>query len=124
MHPHQLAFVYLVEQVERFLRAAGDYGLLVSDEEKEIEQQVIEDLFRYKQAGTSFGYKPIDLTRIVDNVHWVKSHHSRLLQLCDCCVYLCQRFARERAKESPTAKQIQRLWEILLPQVVRGRIWP
>lgn len=124
LHPHKLAFVYLVEQVERHLRDSQEFGLLVSDEEKEVEQQVIEDLTRYKQIGTSFGHAPIDLTRIVDNVHWVKSHHSRLLQLCDCCVYLCQRQWRDREKASHSAREIQRLWGIVQPQVIRGRIWP
>ena len=124
MHPHKLAFIFLVEQIERLLREQGDYGLLISDEEKEVEAQVVEDLLRYKEHGTSFGYNPLDLTRIVDNVHWVKSHNSRLLQLCDCCVYLCQRVARDRGKTSATAQAVQRLWAGLEPRVWRGRVWP
>jgi Protein of unknown function (DUF3800) len=123
MHPHKLAFIFLVEQIERLLREQSDYGLLISDEEKEVEAQVVEDLLRYKEHGTSFGYNPLDLTRIVDNVHWVKSHNSRLLQLCDCCVYLCQRVARDRDKTSATAQAVQRLWAGLEPRVWRGRVW-
>jgi hypothetical protein len=91
MHPHKLAFIYLVEDIERFLCQRGEYGLIVSDEEKEVEQQLVEDLARYKELGTSFGHSPIELSRVVDNVHWVRSHHSRLMQLADCCAYLCQR---------------------------------
>ena len=55
MHPHRLAFLFFVEAVERFLRARNQFGLLVSDEEKSVEQQVIEDLPRYKELGTGFG---------------------------------------------------------------------
>jgi hypothetical protein len=124
MHPHKLAFLYFAEDVERFLRAKKQFGLLISDEEKSVEQQVIEDLPRYKHLGTGFGYQPIDLTRIVDNVHWVKSHNSRLLQLADNCAFLCQRYHRDRDKKTQQALAIQRLWATVQKQIARGRIWP
>lgn len=124
MHPHKLAFLYFAEDVERFLRAHRAYGLLVSDEEKSVEQQVIEDLPRYKELGTAFGYQSLDLTRVVDNVHWVRSHDSRLLQLADACAYLCQRYHRDQQKTSASAREIQRLWGIVAPRVWKGRIWP
>jgi Protein of unknown function (DUF3800) len=124
MHPHKLAFIYLMEQIERFLRARHEYGLIVSDEEKAVESQVMEDLWRYKEMGTSFGYSPMDLTCIVDNVHWVKSHNSRLMQLADLCAYLCQREARDRGKTSATALAVQRLWESVVPRIWSGRVWP
>jgi len=57
-------------------------------------------------------------------VHWIKSHNSRLLQLCDCCAYLCQRYARDRDETSRTALEVQRLWKLVEPQVWRGRVWP
>lgn len=124
MHPHKLAFLFFAEDAQRLLDARKEFGLLVSDEEKSVEQQVIEDLPRYKQLGTLFGYKPVDLTRIVDNVHWVRSHHSRLLQLADICTYLCQRNQRDANKKTPSALGVQRLWGMISPQVWRGRIWP
>jgi len=124
MHPHKLAFTYLVEAVERFLRSRREFGLLVSDEEKEVEQQVIEDLSRYKETGTSFGHTTLDLRSIVDNVHWVKSHNSRLLQLSDCCAYLCQRHHRDRGKTTQTARAVQGLWEGVAGRVWRGKMWP
>jgi hypothetical protein len=123
MHPHKLAFI-LAEEVERFLRRRREFGLLVSDEEKEVEQQLMEDLSRYKEAGTSFGYRAEDLHHVVDNVHWVKSHNSRLLQLSDCCAYLCQRYHRDRGKTSATARAVQELWEGVAGRVWRGRVWP
>jgi hypothetical protein len=124
MHPHKLAFIYLAEEVERFLRRRREFGLLVSDEEKDVEQQLMEDLSRYKEAGTSFGYRAEDLRHVVDNVHWVKSHNSRLLQLSDCCAYLCQRYHRDRGKTSKTARAVQELWEGVAERVWRGRVWP
>lgn len=124
MHPHKLAFIYLVEQIERFLRSRRDFGLIVSDEEKEVESQVVEDLWRYKEMGTSFGFNPMDLTCIVDNVHWVKSHNSRLMQLADLCAYLCQRQARDQGKTSKAALTVKRLWESVSARVWSGRVWP
>jgi hypothetical protein len=124
MHPHKLAFLFFAEDVERFLRTKRKYGLLVSDEEKSVEQQVIEDLPRYKHLGTSFGYQSIDLTRIIDNVHWVKSHNSRLLQLADNCAFLCQRYQRDKDKNTQQALAVKRLWATVEKQVWRGRIWP
>ncbi|HYH80248.1 MAG TPA: DUF3800 domain-containing protein [Longimicrobium sp.] len=108
-------------------QAFGDAGvtvLIVSDEEKEVESQVVEDLHRYKEMGTSFGYKPVDLTCIVDNVHWVKSHNSRLMQLADLCAYVCQRQARDRGKTSAAALAVMRLWESVCPRIWSGRVWP
>jgi hypothetical protein len=124
MHPHKLAFIYLIEQVEMFLRKQRAYGLIVSDEEKEVEQQLVEDLSRYKEMGTMFGHTPRDLRSIVDNVHWVKSHNSRLMQLCDCCAYLCQRYHRDRDKDTASARAVQELWERVEGRVWRGRVWP
>ena len=124
MHPHKLAFLFMAEQVEIFLHGQREFGLIVSDEEKDVEQQLVEDLRRYKEAGTPFVREPLDLRRIVDNVHWVKSHNSRMLQLCDCCAYLCQRALRDRGKTSPSARAVQELWSELEGLVFRGRVWP
>jgi Protein of unknown function (DUF3800) len=124
MHPHKLAFIYLVEQVERFLRKRRSFGLLVSDEEKGMERQVIEDLSRYKEMGTSFGHSPMDLRCIVDNVHWVKSHNSRLMQLADLCAYLCQRQSRDRGKTTAAALAVRQLWNRVTPRVWCGKLWP
>lgn len=118
MHPHKLAFIFMMEQVEKFLRRHREFGLIVSDEEKEMESQVIEDLSRYKEMGTSFGYDPVDLTHIVDNVHWVRSHNSRLMQLADLCAYLCQRQMRDKDSTSASANAVRSLW-----QGVSGRVW-
>ena len=124
MHPHRLAFLYFAEAVERFLRTRRRFGLLVSDEEKSVEQQVIEDLPRYKELGTGFGHRPIDLRWIVDNVHWVKSHNSRLLQLADNCTFLCQRRHRDAGKTSRQAEAVQALWRVVEERVWSGKIWP
>jgi Protein of unknown function (DUF3800) len=124
MHPHKLAFIFMMEQVEKFLRQRRDFGLIVSDEEKEMESQVIEDLSRYKEMGTSFGYDPVDLTCIVDNVHWVRSHNSRLLQLADLCAYLCQRQMRDRDSTSASANAVRRLWDGVNERVWSEKIFP
>jgi hypothetical protein len=124
MHPHKLAFIFMVEQIERFLRRRDSPGLIVSDEEKDRENQTIEDLWRYKEMGTAFGINPMELTRVVDNVHWVRSHNSRLMQLADLCAYLCQRQMRDQGKTSATAVAVRRLWEGVSGRVWRGKLFP
>jgi hypothetical protein len=89
-----------------------------------VESQFVEDLTRYKDTGTEFGYRTLELTRAVDNVHWVKSHHSRLLQLADCCAYLCQRQHRDVASDSASARAVRELWRGLGPCLWNGRVWP
>jgi hypothetical protein len=85
---------------------------------------LIEDLPRYRTLGAGFGYRPIDLTRIVDNVHWVKSHNSRLLQLADNCTFLCQRYHRDIGKSTRQAEAVRALWRVVEEAVWSGKIWP
>lgn len=67
IHPHKLAFIFMAEQVESFLQGQREFGLIASDEE-DVEQQPVEDLRRYKEAGTPFVREPLGLRRIADNV--------------------------------------------------------
>lgn len=57
----------MAEQVESFLQGQREFGLIASDEE-DVEQQPVEDLRRYKEAGTPFVREPLGLRRIADNV--------------------------------------------------------
>jgi hypothetical protein len=49
---------------------------------------------------------------------------NRLLQLCDRCAYLCQRYHRDRGKTSAAARAVQELWEGVAGRAWRGRVWP
>ena len=94
MHPHRLAFVLLTERVELYLRQADALGLLVADENKELEQRLIDDLDVYKRSTTGFGWRPITIKQIVDSVHFVQSKNNRLIQCADLVAYFVLRGLR------------------------------
>lgn len=86
-HPHMLCFQFTLERVQDYLGASGDLGLIVADEHKELEQQLIRNLATSKRGNTGWGWRPTQITHIVDTVHFVKSCDNRLVQICDVLTY-------------------------------------
>jgi hypothetical protein len=97
-HPHQLAFQFLTERLEDYLKKNDTLGLIVADENKEIEQKVIDDLTVYKAASTGWGYRPTEIKHIVDSVHFVQSTNNRLIQCVDLVAYFALRAHRDYQK--------------------------
>lgn len=91
LHIQQVAFSLLVEKLEEKLGSLDSHGLLVADEQDELEQKLIDDLDHFKQHGTQFGYKKVNVERIIDSVHFVQSHNNYLIQLTDVICYLIRR---------------------------------
>lgn len=92
LHIQQMAFHLLVEKIEEHLNGhLNDYGLLIADEQDELEQKLIDDLDHFKQHGTTFGYKKVQIERIIDSVHFVQSHNNHLMQLADVLCYLVRK---------------------------------
>ena len=100
-HPHQLAFLFLVERIEDYLRgieaatafsgegSGGDaLGLLVADENEDIEQRLIDDLDYFKTVDTGFGWRPTQAKHIIDSIHFVRSNNNELIQLADVVTYI------------------------------------
>lgn len=94
LHPHQLAFLFLVERIEDLLVSEDAMGLLIADENQEMEQRLIEDLELFKTENTKFGWRPTQINRIVDSVHFVRSKNNRLIQLADIVAYVLLRGQR------------------------------
>jgi hypothetical protein len=85
-----MAFMYLVEKVDVYLRDQKSPGLLIGDRENEtIAGKFAEKLSRYRTDGTEFEYG-MQLERLLDTVHFTHSHHSRMLQLADLHTWLRQ----------------------------------
>lgn len=95
-HPHQVAFLLLMEKLESYLQTAGALGLIIADENKEVEQKLIDDLKRFKRNNTGFGWKPMNISRVVDSVHFVRSHNNQLIQCADLVAYFSLRARRVR----------------------------
>ena len=81
-------FTLFPEMFQGYLDLNDRLGLVVADEEQERSDDIILDFKKYKRQGTGFcTYKSVDLTRIIDNIHFVKSHDSWPLQLTDVVLY-------------------------------------
>jgi uncharacterized protein DUF3800 len=84
------AFMFFVEKVEQYLRANKTPGMLIGDKENErVSKQFSETLSQYREYGTSYQFG-MELTHLIDTVHFTDSHHSRMLQLADIYVWLLQ----------------------------------
>lgn len=91
-HPHDLANLFFLEMFQEFLDEKNKYGLVVADEEQSRYEKIISDFKKYKKQGTGFSaYKSVEITRIIDNIHFVKSHNSWPLQLADVALFFFNR---------------------------------
>ena len=108
-HPHQLAFKFMVERFEKYLDKNDKLGLMVCDEIKEHEQNLIEDLELFKKEGTSIGnYDNTIPKNILDSVHYVKSHNSLGIQLCDVGTYFVGKYWRIQIKQNSLKEELSR----------------
>lgn len=136
-HPHKLAFQFLAERIDEWLQARqpgrGDplLGLVVADEQKEVDREVVRSFARWRDGGTVIGYKARTIRYLVDTVHHVPSTDSWLLQLADCVTYLRNRFEKVRAKAqrgealSAADREIVHLWRTFCAGAVDSdRVWP
>jgi hypothetical protein len=115
-HPHRLAFILFMERVEGHLSGEDALGLIIADENKEIEQRLIDDLEVYKRTTTGFGWRPIKLEHVVDSIHFVQSKNNRLIQCADMVAYFALRGHRliqalaERYRAVPEPKSTWPSW--------------
>lgn len=141
-HPHQLGFMYLVESIDRWLLSQQPdedesdlYGLLVADEQKGIERDIIHRFPRWREHGTDHGYKPREIEYLVDTVHTVPSHDSWMIQLADCVAYIRNREYRGRREDDgsfvpredldASGEAVREIYgDICAPQVHEHRLWP
>lgn len=85
-HYKDMAFMFLVEKVEEYMRHQKSIALLIADEDRELAGKNVTSLSSYRRSGTQYAFGK-DIGHIVDTIHHTKSHHSRLLQLADVYVY-------------------------------------
>ncbi|WP_143030218.1 DUF3800 domain-containing protein [Pseudonocardia oroxyli] len=126
--PHPLALMYVMERVNEYTaqitRTSGidTYALVVADEVDQHDEHR-RSLWVGQRQGT-WGYKAQVLDRIVDTIHFVPSHSTRLIQASDVATYLYRRRAVHSETDARSEAAWARLYELLRPQIVRARIWP
>jgi hypothetical protein len=79
---------------------------------------------RFKRDGTG-GYQPRTLEAFLDALHFVPSHHSRLVQAVDLAAYVFRRAVIVPPANERSRKFYSDLWNQLSNSVThRFRIWP
>ena len=119
------AFMFFVEKVEQYLRVNKTPGLLIGDRENErVSKQFAETLSKYREHGTSYQFG-MELTHLIDTVHFTDSHHSRMLQLADIYVWTLQLCINSNPEAYPQKLIIEHVREntdLLSPN--KYKIWP
>lgn len=88
IHPHNVAFMYLVEKAETFLKNEGKKGLIIMDNNEDRAQGIINDFHSYKRNGTAYGYAKKDIVHLVDSVYYTESFNSYSMQFSDVIGYV------------------------------------
>lgn len=139
LHPHRLAFMYLLERIDEWLERAQPegsveplYGLVVADEQKEMDREIVQRFADWRDSGTRFGHRARELRYLLDTIHYVPSQDSWLIQLVDCVAYVRSRFGRvlrEKGADeelySASERAVVGLWrEYCAKKVASDECWP
>lgn len=93
-------FQFLLQRINDLARSKNEYALVIADIRGDRESQR-ERFAEYKLLGTPGEYRSTRLERIVDTVHFVPSHHSRMIQAIDLITFINQ---RSRTSREPNEK--------------------
>jgi hypothetical protein len=95
----EIAFMFLCERANDFVRAQKSIGMLIGDRESDRHAaRCATTLSGYRARGTDFAFGR-ELNNLVDSVHFTQSHLSRFLQLADIYVWIQQFRNRNRNSE-------------------------
>lgn len=119
---HELALAQALESADEWLTGKGDYAIVVADEHHTAEDG--RTRFRRMTLGPNTGYSACTITRLVDNIYFGPSHHSRLLQAADMATYFTNRLETVE-REAPSAQaSMQKIRKSLEQFTHRVYIWP
>lgn len=91
MDPRDIAFWLTLEQVAETTRSTSELVFMVADDGPADARQVIRNRLRtYRTDGPPFG-RAVDISRIIDTVHFMDSADSLHLQLCDLVLFAAHR---------------------------------
>lgn len=95
----EIAFMFLCERANDFVKAQGSIGMLIGDRESDqAAARYATTLSNYRAQGTDFAFGR-EIKNLVDSVHFTHSHLSRFLQLADVYVWLQQFKNRNRGSQ-------------------------
>ena len=120
--PDEIAFMYLIEQFDRFLGSEGSLGLMFGDYDEPTIGSSVASLSQFRSGGTNWD-RGREIGNIIDTVHFARSHHSRMIQLADIYLYSLQFILGDNAKPWRTeiASTIRASGVL---SATRARVWP
>jgi hypothetical protein len=84
--PGEIAFSFFCERVQYLMNSLKSTTILIGDQDDENFRKMISDFATYRAKGTFWSYG-VEITSVVDTVHFARSHHSRMIQLADYYVF-------------------------------------
>jgi hypothetical protein len=94
--PNEIAFAFFCEKVQQIMGGLKQPTILIGDQDNDQMVAMIKDFARYRANGTFWQYG-VDITEIVDTVHFAQSHHCRMIQLADFyAFYISSRTSRRK----------------------------
>lgn len=123
LKPHEeIAFMYLTEQFNSLLQEQESIGMMFGDYDEPAIGTSVASLSRFRKGGTEWG-RAKEIDRIVDTVHFAKSHHSRMIQLADIFLYCLQFFYGDnRAQWRNRLQNVIRESKVYV--CAKSRTWP
>lgn len=120
--PHDWALKFVFEKIDREFHGK-EHVLAICDDVGQREKY--RSAFReFKTEGTG-GYQPRKLESFIDALHFVPSHHSRLVQAVDLVAYTFRRAVIAPPTNEKSRKLYKALWDrIDVGFEHRWRVWP
>ncbi|WP_298990858.1 DUF3800 domain-containing protein [uncultured Pseudokineococcus sp.] len=120
-HPHVVVLPHLLERVNSAAARRETSALVIADEVPGREDHR-RSLYNYRQYGTP-GYRPSQLGRLVDTIHFAPSSASRLLQAADLVAYLYRRHHTHAEPDVRAARAMSKAYATLEPRMSGCGTW-
>jgi hypothetical protein len=88
------AFMYFIERVNSVIQKDERF-MLIGDQDEIDLQRIVDQCQQYRVRSTYYFYGR-NIDKMIDTVHFARSHNSRLIQLADCYAYYLRTSARQK----------------------------
>lgn len=120
--PSEIAFMFFVECADALLREKNSLGMLFGDYDEPNIGTSVATLSEFRRGGTRWA-RAKSIERLIDTVHFAKSHHSRMIQLADIFLY-CNQFCQHANTTSWRQTIATKIVESGILKLDKSRNWP
>lgn len=110
--PEQTVFQFLLQRIDSLAKKDEHLAMVIADmrDDREAHRQLFAT---YQRSGTPGDYMSTKLPAILDTVHFVPSHHSRMIQAADLVTYIHRRYSTIRETD-PRGRKVMDEFKALL----------